>query len=146
MSLYKQLIALSLTTVCFNVAAQEEVYRWVDEQGNVHYADQPRSANAKRFNPRQFNNADPVASAEEVEANNIALSSVSKDEAVEEEVNAQENLEAETTEIPSETCRYLKGQMNKAKEELNSNNPSRVRQARIYLDTADKMLKQSECD
>jgi len=139
--------------MCFSVqvVAQESVYRWVDENGNVHYADQPRNANAKLFNPRQLNKAQPVASVEEVEANNAELALIN-DDSTEQQTNVLETPEnqalestAETNDIPADTCTYLKDQMEQAKLELNSNNPSRVRQARIYLDTADKLLAQSNC-
>lgn len=145
---------MGILLVCFSLhaPAQESVYRWVDENGNVHYADQPRNANATLFNPRQLNKAKPLASVEEVQANNNQLASIN-DNTSDNQANIADTLasepsepNAEVNDIPSDTCSYLKDQMEQAKLELNSNNPSRVRQARIYLDTADKMLKQSRCN
>lgn len=44
----------SLSCVVFCLAAgpcQAEVYRWVDEQGQVHYEDQPRDSKTRKLSP-----------------------------------------------------------------------------------------------
>jgi Domain of unknown function (DUF4124) len=48
------------------VAASQEIYRWVDKDGIVHYADQPGSANAELINviePNSYEAPDTSSSA-----------------------------------------------------------------------------------
>jgi hypothetical protein len=44
-------------------AASTKVYRWVDEEGVVHYADQPRSSEAESVTIRDSRPAPPSASS-----------------------------------------------------------------------------------
>lgn len=134
---FVSIIALLLCFTSFNIIAQDDVYRWVDENGVVHYSDQARSEKAKLFQLRQFNKAQPVASAEDVAANNETLAGISG--------TSKSN---QTQDKPSlaDTCAELKKQMIIAKAQLQSNDPTAVLRARTYLETADSLLAQSNCN
>jgi len=130
--------------VSLHALAQEEVYRWVDENGNVHYADQPKNANAKRFILRNNNYSQPAVNEQELQQNNEALAAIN--------ANVSSNSSTTTSGYdnaqasPENACNYLRAQMNNAKLELNSNDLSKVEQARIYLEEAEKLLKDGKCN
>ncbi len=119
--------------------AQEEVYRWVDENGVVHYSDQARSEKAKLFELRQYNKAQPAVSAEDLAANNDALASIASD-------NTKVEKEQVMKQTPAQNCAALKKQMIIAQAQLQSNDPNTVLRARMYLETADNLLTQSNCN
>jgi hypothetical protein len=48
----KKLIPLALLCVAFS--AQAEMYRWVDQEGRVHYTDQPPPPSAKKVEEKKF--------------------------------------------------------------------------------------------
>ena len=61
----KLLIALTALTLCA-APAYAELYKWVDEQGKVHYSDQPASGKVKSEKKLEIRNqpaAAPAASA-----------------------------------------------------------------------------------
>lgn len=119
---------------CDLLAAREDgqVYRWVDKEGVVHYADKPKNKNAKLVN------------IEEVIANSVIESDIefpeiekkSDKEAVEENVLSQED---------QEYCTYLKEQIRLAKEAVEVGNELRANYASAYLKTSDKLLKDNRC-
>ena len=43
-----------LILICFACTAQAQLYRWVDEKGNVHYTDQQPPPNAKKVEEKRF--------------------------------------------------------------------------------------------
>ena len=45
---------LVLVLLSFAATAQAQLYRWVDEQGSVHYTDQPPPPNAKKVEEKKF--------------------------------------------------------------------------------------------
>lgn len=139
--LKKYFFAVILTyTFGVSVNAEEAVYRWIDENGTVHYSDQPRSEDAKLFILRQYNKAQPVATAEEVAANNDTLSGINKKDTNTAGLNAKQGEVS-----PEQACNYIREQMAQAQLALNSNDPAKVQNARIYLDTADNLLVQGNC-
>ena len=73
------LLLMSSLLITPVLAQEAAVYRWVDENGNVHFSDMPRNKNAKLFFVRQNNASEPAVSAEEVEQNNEALANVNAD-------------------------------------------------------------------
>lgn len=138
----KKFLFAVILTCSFEVSAyaEEAVYRWIDENGTVHYSDQPRSDDAKLFILRQYNKAQPVATAEEVAANNDTLSSINK------KATKSADLVAKNGDVsPEQACDYIREQMAQAQLALNSNDPVKVQNARVYLDTADNLLVQSQC-
>lgn len=42
-------IFISLITLIFTFTAQAEIYKWVDENGKVHYSDKPFDKNSKKI-------------------------------------------------------------------------------------------------
>ena len=130
-------VVVSVNSYAFQ---QEEVYRWVDEHGNVHYADLPKDAKAKRFMLRQYNRSQPEVTAEELEANNKALDNINKPDEDSASVDNPDNTQR------ANPCDSIRKQMEVAKTQLNSNDLSKVRQARMYLDNADTLLAQRECN
>jgi hypothetical protein len=58
----KRWLVLALLTVSF--AASAEVYRWVDGQGNVHYADRPAGDNAELVSTIVTHRSNPTVVAQ----------------------------------------------------------------------------------
>ncbi len=56
-------IALILAAMLLSLAAEpQEIYRWVDKDGVVHYADQPGAANAERVEIANYNSYESTPS------------------------------------------------------------------------------------
>lgn len=140
MKKYVSAVAILFCFTSLYINAQDEVYRWVDEKGVVHYSDQARSEKAKLFQLRQYNKVQPVASAQDVAANNEALAGISNND------NSSQNNAQENKPSLGEACAELKKQMIIAKAQLQSNDPTAVVRARTYLETADGLLAQSNCN
>ena len=45
---------LAVLLLSFAVSAQAQLYRWVDDQGSVHYTDHPPPPNAKKVEEKKF--------------------------------------------------------------------------------------------
>ncbi len=57
-------VILSVMLLFVVVLAQAEVYRWVDDNGNVHVSDTPReAAGSRRVDVREINTAESVKSS-----------------------------------------------------------------------------------
>lgn len=118
------------------VAFQEAmVYRWVDENGNVHFSDLPRDSNAKLVDVKPG----ITAKADTAKFPEPVVNSAEDSEMIE--------GDAEFSDIPNsaEACRDLKVEMSKRMRELNGTTPERQRLARIFITEAEKTLKENGC-
>lgn len=125
---------LSASAFAFQEA---EVYRWVDENGNVHFSDMPRDANAKLvvIEPGITSKADTA----EFPASNIP--EASSDLAVSND-DSSDMIAAPNS---AESCRDLRVEMKKRMRELNGTTPEKARLARIFVAEAEKVLADSGC-
>ncbi|MFD2165996.1 DUF4124 domain-containing protein [Thalassotalea euphylliae] len=132
----KWLVFLCLLPTTALSFQQAEVYRWVDENGNVHFSDLPQNPEAKLFSvkPGITSKADTAEMPVQPQVEDS-------------ELTAAEEGEMAFREAPNsaEACRDLRVEMNQRSRDLNSGNPEKARQARIFLDLADKLLAQSNC-
>lgn len=51
-----RLLLLSLLSVISTTAMAQQLYRWVDAEGRVHYTDQPPPPNARKTEQKKFSN------------------------------------------------------------------------------------------
>ncbi len=89
---------------------------------------------------RQFNRSQPEVTAEELDANNKALEAINKP------AEDSETDQSANNTPRANPCDSIRKQMEVAKTQLNSNDLTKVRQARMYLDNADRLLAQRECN
>lgn len=130
---------ITLTSV--NAMQDAEVYRWVDENGNVHFSDLPKSEKAKLFFVKKGNSAKADKPEVENSTSNDTLTS-------EEDVALSNTLSDDEIEEYTEnakSCDFLRSEIKKAQTRLNGQGESQARLARIYIDTAQKMIAQGQC-
>lgn len=123
-----------LTSVNGHAFQSAEVYRWVDENGNVYFSDMPRDKNAKLVAIK------PGITAKADTATLPELTQVNDDAALAE--TGSEMMEAPNS---AEACRDLKVEMNKRMRDLNGTSPEAQRLARVFIAEAEKTLKESGC-
>ena len=120
-----------------------EVYRWVDEDGNVHFSDMPTSKEAKLFFVKPGNSS---------AADKAAMSQIQQDESAVQDLgegNGQlDKADSELFSAPNtaEKCRDLRVEMNKVARDLHRGNQENRRLARMFLDKAEKELQASGCN
>ncbi|WP_211185416.1 DUF4124 domain-containing protein [Thalassotalea algicola] len=133
----KWLLALPILIISTVALAQQsaEVYRWVDEQGNVHFSDMPKDKAAKLY----FVKPGITSKADEAK---LAQTQNETDQSAPESSGDMEMMEVPNS---AEACRDLRVEMNKRSRELNGGTPQQARLARIFLDQADKILARSNC-
>ena len=126
--------------VCFSgcVLAQETaVYRWVDEQGNVHFADRPKSKDAQLFFVTHGNVATPVPSQQ--------VLPIEQTETEQSAENSEEQGKSQQAEQPID-CAAIKAEAAKAREIIANANSRDAAPAIIYLAAAEKLLAKGECN
>lgn len=131
------LIIMFLLSASAFAFQQAEVYSWIDENGNVHYSDMPRNANAKLvvIEPGITSKADTA------QFPSPSTSEASSDLAVSNEDSS------DMVAVPNsvESCRDLRVEVNKRTRELNGTTPEKARLARIFIAEAEKVLADSGC-
>ena len=115
-------------------AQQAAVYRWVDEQGNVHFADQPKSKNAKLVFVSRNNIAQPSVRAEQVES---TLAQNTKQPESEQQSKEQE--------LMAVSCDDIKAEAAKAREIIANAPAKAATPAILYLAAAEKILAEKKC-
>ena len=128
------LLAVIFTLSSFAIKAIEhegQIYRWVDKNGVVHYADKPNNKNAALVH---IKNA-PSNSAIE---SNIELPKLNNqpDEKSDDLVLSEED---------QQYCDYIREQIKLAKEAVEMGNELRAEYASAYIMSSDKLLKENRC-
>ena len=102
--LVKLLLLLGLAMAAFSASADSEIYKWVDEEGNVRYSDcpPPPSCDAETIQAPQEPNPTDVRRAQERLNEMLEEQHVSKDE------REQEKLEKERQRVIAMTVAVAK--------------------------------------
>lgn len=137
------LIVLPVFSLC---AAETQVYRWVDKDGTVHYADKPNNISAKRITLKE-NYANS-----RIESTVKFPDPINKDAANSSanlSTNSNSNLSSNSTELSVEDreyCDYVLEQIELAKENIHSTNDIKVNYATAYLKASTQMLAENGCN
>lgn len=145
--LFVFIIVCFFTLTRFTYADEEQIYRWVDENGNVHFSDMPKSKNAKLFSVKQNNFAQPAVNQEELTANNQLLTEHGQSDFDRQHNDRREALyNIPPNKVLDEgTCQYLRAEIEKAREELDNGSLIAARQANVFINSAEKMLQEGRC-
>lgn len=134
------IVLLCLSSISAYSSQEGTVYRWVDEDGNVHFSDFPKSENATLVTLKKSN----LAVAEPLPAGVDPLIEV--DEPVLAQVKSDgDNEDAIAIPNTAEACLDLKVVMSKVERELKSGNSERAQDAQTFLARAGAALEKSDC-
>lgn len=107
----KTLLGLSVFLLC-TAAAHAELYKWVDEQGNIHYSDQPAGGKAK--SESKLNIPNQPASATGTDAPKTWQDKeldYKKRQASTAEAEAKKQKEAQEAKTARDNCNQAKGNL-----------------------------------
>lgn len=114
---FKQ-ICLAIATLLMTFTVHAQIYKWVDENGQTHYSQQPpASGEAQQIDVPPPPPVDPEAAQEEVEE---LIEQQEAAEQAEQEAREQAQQEAEQQAIREENCRIARQNL-----EQYQNNPGR---------------------
>lgn len=83
--------ALLILFMFFSTNAMAEIFKWVDEQGNVHYSDTPVKADAQQMQIKTESGSQPrVSEQERLERRQRLLQAYDEDRARQNEIDARE--------------------------------------------------------
>lgn len=83
--------ALLILFMFFCTNAMAEIFKWVDEQGNVHYSDTPVKADAQQMQIKTESGSQPrVSEQERLERRQRLLQAYDEDRARQNEIDARE--------------------------------------------------------
>lgn len=114
-----RLLLLTVTGLMVVTGIQAEVYRWVDEQGKVHFSDRPNRGGAQKLEIREANPGSAGIEQEHLDAERRIQQERLLDAYREErEARQQERLKAEAAERQRATnCAYAR---NRQREYVNA--------------------------
>ena len=117
--------------------AQEnsQIFRWVDDNGVVHYADQAKNNNAVAVNVKETVSNSAIKSEFELPD----ISQVSNNDSP-----AKSNKKV-LSEEDQQYCDYIREQIKLAKEAVEMGNELRSDYASAYIKSSDKLLKDNHC-
>ena len=94
------------------IAFAGEIYKWTDEQGNVHYGDRPTGAETEERLAITSKSTDPAKVQAQVQARQTARASAAEEEAAEPQGPTPEELAAQAKER-DEKCATYKARLQK---------------------------------
>lgn len=90
----KQILLLVSMLLCTNAMA--EIFKWVDEQGNVHYSDKPVKDDARQMDIKTDSASSPrISEQERLERRQRLLQAYDEDRAKQKELDAKEQKKKE---------------------------------------------------
>lgn len=140
--LYSVFILLLLSTSVSAAQSDVPVYRWVDENGNVHFSDLPRVDGATLVTLKRGNLSDPEP-IPQIDNNQLPNAGTNGG------ANATDENDTASELLPNnaEACLNLRVEINKVRRELGSNsgNSAMEKNAKAFLADAEKLLAQHQC-
>ncbi len=108
-------VVLSILIFCLATSAQAEIYKWVDEQGKVHFSDRPQGKNTEKVEVKSS-----VSDAQKQDAERLSQRYQQLYQQVKEEEQAQAEADRKASadkEKRRAVCEQLKKKVNIANQE-----------------------------